>query len=1055
MTTNPLLLSLGSYFTPKDGYRHVIVATSDGEVHEIFYNPQKGVGNAKLACFCGLRFLTAFYTPDDDFQHPIAATDTNDIFEMFYKPGDFHVTGSLANFPGMIAMSGFYAADDHMRILIVGTGDGAIHEVFYHPSIGVHISQPALATFPGLTHIAAFYSSDDKFRHVIVATNDGNIAEVWYHPTVGVHITNPPLANFKNIVSLAAFYAEDDHMRIVIAATKDGAIHEIFYHPNIGVHISQPALATFPNIAGISAFNTSDDHFRHVIVTDTSGSVAEVFYHPSIGVHISSPSLAHFGPPSRQVEYAGPDLNSLDPATAANVANSSPAGRCVALGGNANRLYTFSHTGGIWQSVSQGSWALQQGSPVPAEISGVSVYVLAVSVNSDMHAFAANESGLWETTNGGASWLKVLDPQAIGAASSTATAVALDDADRVFVGVTGGVAVRTSANVPFQFTNLGDDITAVVISDNKVWARSASALFVSTTHGATWLSPIPIPNNITFMIKERETLAATDDFAYLVALKTGTYDPIKNPGGCSGDNVLVIFDAKKGLWTQQDVLSTDKVAWLQAMGVAPTDGHTCNGTGSDVSADGRRFIKCIRLRDAALSNVVGQRIQLIYGAGQEIWRARSQNADGTITDWNWAVGTTGRGFTNRDPVHADIWDFHLDPSVGGRTAWLAGDGGVFVTTVGAANYEFSNVTWQPAMPGLHTHQIQSLTLLRVNPVDRPRLAYVLGDNSAFFRDTSPIVMPQATWQSYSGLGDGSWSGGDSSAPSFVLIVRQLTVEAFLRYGVAPRSVWLINPKQSAFIDPSSPTRFRFLPSPWQEGQFGSADVVMMVDLPLTFQSSNMDVPFPTQPGPSSNGAPVLIRNRTFDVNPDINGANAKGKGWTLERGTLPAGVQGFAVSGDRAHPEYYIFDGASLFAERNGQWTPIVTNLVSTQAFGPVFPNPYDDRVIYVLTSDKGIQVSTNSAVSFQPEANLNALLGPDVTDINQIAFNYDRPSCVVVGTETGKLFFSPGGGVWRDFTRLLPRPVVPIRSVAIDCEAIYLATLGRGLWRVVHYGGA
>jgi hypothetical protein len=83
----------------------------------------------------------------------------------------------------------------------------------------------------------------------------------------------------------------------------------------------------------------------------------------------------------------------------------------------------------------------------------------------------------------------------------------------------------------------------------------------------------------------------------------------------------------------------------------------------------------------------------------------------------------------------------------------------------------------------------------------------------------------------------------------------------------------------------------------------------------------------------------------------------------------------------------------------------------------------------------------------------LNAFVGPNVGDVNQIAFNYDRPSCVVVATESGKLFFSPGGGTWHDLTSLLPTPLVPIRSVAMDCQAIYVATLGRGLWRIVHYG--
>jgi hypothetical protein len=189
------------------------------------------------------------------------------------------------------------------------------------------------------------------------------------------------------------------------------------------------------------------------------------------------------------------------------------------------------------------------------------------------------------------------------------------------------------------------------------------------------------------------------------------------------------------------------------------------------------------------------------------------------------------------------------------------------------------------------------------------------------------------------------------------------------------------------------------------------------------------------------------------VNPDINAANAKGKGWTLERASLPNGTVGFAVSGDRVTPVYYVFDSGTLYAERNGKWSPVLTNLASTQTFGPVFPNPYDSRIVYALTSNQGVVVSSNAGSNFAPDANLNALAGPDIANLNQIAFNYDHPSSVAACTESGRVFFSPGGGAWRELSGLLPKPLISVRSLAIDCEAIYLGTFGRGLMRIVNYG--
>jgi hypothetical protein len=322
------------------------------------------------------------------------------------------------------------------------------------------------------------------------------------------------------------------------------------------------------------------------------------------------------------------------------------------------------------------------------------------------------------------------------------------------------------------------------------------------------------------------------------------------------------------------------------------------------------------------------------------------------------------------------------------------------------------------------------------------------DNGAAYRDTSPLIMSEAGWN-FVDLGDASFTIGDPSAPGFVQLIRGLASESFLAFGGQPVGATLINGKQTTFVDPSLPTRFRFIPSPPQEGQFSTVDAVMMVDLPLV--NSN-GMPFATQPGASSSGAPVLIRNRNFQANPDINGAAAQGQGWTLERGSLPTGAQGFAISGDRSKPIYYVFTDTALFGEQNGGWIQIASNLISGRAFGGVFPNPYDSRVIYILTSDHAVLVSRGDSVAFQPDAELNSLIGNNATFINQITFNYDDPSSAAVCTQDGRLFFSSTPGVWRDLTKALPTPLIPISSVAMDCEAIYLGTFGRGLNRVLHY---
>src|SRR5258708_20623870 len=104
---------------------------------------------------------------------------------------------------------------------------------------------------------------------------------------------------------------------------------------------------------------------------------------------------------------------------------------------------------------------------------------------------------------------------------------------------------------------------------------------------------------------------------------------------------------------------------------------------------------------------------------------------------------------------------------------------------------------------------------------------------------------------------------------------------------------------------------------------------MRVDLALTVDGTA--VPFPTPPGPTSNGAPVLIRNRNFDANPDINQPNAPGKGWGLERSGLPKGTEGFPMGGDRTRPVYYLSDGSTLYAEPTGAWPRLRQTLVTSR----------------------------------------------------------------------------------------------------------------------------
>ncbi|GAC1350082.1 MAG: hypothetical protein NVSMB27_29230 [Ktedonobacteraceae bacterium] len=733
-----------------------------------------------------------------------------------------------------------------------------------------------------------------------------------------------------------------------------------------------------------------------------------------------------------------PDPANVDQATLNVLGSISTSGRMLGLAGNQALLYAFSQNAGVWKSASGGVWVQALGSPRPAQQQGPNI---AVDPQNTSHVVAGNDSGAWESMDAGASWgtTPVFQPVSVGCGSNQISAITFDANSQLFLGVDCGIVLRQALGQPFTLTTLpqvfGQNIgpvTAFAVSQTKIWARTSNALLVSTTNGSTWSAPGIVPNTIQFRQREVFTLAAFDRFAFMVA---GAPDPV-SPG--STDNTLIIYDSNNGAWEVQNVTFLGK--------------NTADGTGAG-NNDGRKFVKSFILNTPNVPMVVGQGLQLFYCAGQEIYQAASLDLrNGTIPSWNWIVGTQGAGFTDRDPVHADIWDFLIDVSVGGNTAWIAGDGGIykFVTTF---PFNFPQGGWKTQLLGLHTHQIHTLTVLNTSPDSRSRLAYPTSDNDAWVRDTSPIVMPEAPWQARGDLGDANYTVGDPSCADFVILARNRETVVFYRYGSVPQNVVLLNYKKDvSSIGPDSPTQFQFIPSPKSSGRFNTVDAVMLVDLPLTFVQNGVNVPFfpPSNPlGRSSNGAPMLIRNKNFDADPNMQ--RSKGSGWAVEVASFPAGALGFYVTGNRTKPIYYSFTQNTLSSFDGSQWNLVATNLVSSATFGPAFINPWDKNVLYILTNN-GIQVSTNGGMNFTPEATLTSLVAGagkfPMSTVSQIAFNYDNPSEQVCGAQSG-VFYSTGNGTWTDLTALLPLPLTPVMAVGIDNEGVYVATDGRSLLRI------
>jgi hypothetical protein len=268
------IVACDGFFSPDDNYRHAIVGIGDGNVSEIFFNPQTGQGQTVISNLVGLVDVGAFYSADDNYRHALGATSDGDLWEVFFSPNTGIGRARLGNIPGIVRVAGFFSPDDNYRHAIVATSDGSVYELFYHPQLGQ--GQALLGNYTGIVDIGAFFSTDDNYRHVIVATEDGCVYELYFNPELGQGQTL--LSRLNGVVKVSAFYAADDAFfnRRVIVATSDGRMHEIKFSPQAG--IIQSVLSNTSGVIDLGSLFSSDDGFRHVIVATTSGGIQELFY---------------------------------------------------------------------------------------------------------------------------------------------------------------------------------------------------------------------------------------------------------------------------------------------------------------------------------------------------------------------------------------------------------------------------------------------------------------------------------------------------------------------------------------------------------------------------------------------------------------------------------------------------------------------------------------------------------------------------------------------------------------------------------------------------------
>ncbi len=268
------VVACDGFYSPDDQSRHAIVATVDGSIWEVYYNPDRGISQTKVDTIPGVIDVASFYSADDKYRHVLAAGGDGTLWEVYFNPAWGISQVSLGSFSNMSRVAGFYTSDDKNRHAIVATSDGDVFELFYNPTTGK--GQVLLGSFDQIVDVGAFYSPDDGNRHAIVAEADGNITEIFYNPKTGLGQVS--IGNFPGVARICAFYADGDAFfsRRVIVATADGRIQQIKYSAAAG--IVRTVLMSQPKVLDVGAFFTPDDGDRHVIVATNDGEIRELFY---------------------------------------------------------------------------------------------------------------------------------------------------------------------------------------------------------------------------------------------------------------------------------------------------------------------------------------------------------------------------------------------------------------------------------------------------------------------------------------------------------------------------------------------------------------------------------------------------------------------------------------------------------------------------------------------------------------------------------------------------------------------------------------------------------
>jgi hypothetical protein len=787
----------------------------------------------------------------------------------------------------------------------------------------------------------------------------------------------------------------------------------------------------------------------------------------------------------------------------------STAGLILNIAGDKNGLYAVGLNSGIWKTeITEGNtfdkWVQLSQSPRYA-------HCIAIDPNDRNHIAVGDRKGdeitdkrcgLSESFDRGKTFKRLSGLERAGCKNRIVNAVVVTNKSTILTSTPNGIGRKAKTETSFTFDPSleSQSFTSIAAFGDWIVARTSSAIFISNTDGQTWEE-----HNIQFNFPNQNFTQSDTAGTYSVCIIQTPTHRAQRPSRPQTNNVFVYVPVVRK--PNGPCIPPDTGIDPCFPDVPPTNPPTCNycsflvfsnqtkqwnfqlirERGMGTSLGGRVFMKSFFLNNTPLQNGIGGNTNLIYCGSENIFKATSINDDGTAV-WENIANADLCGEPKPSGIHADIWDFLLDPS--GTHAWVSCDGGVYQIAMDptqamlslSANDKYSNLN-----SGLHTQHIHEAFVAGGYPgntIGVEKYAYGSQDNGGW---ASVTIDGTTNWQKACG-GDVNIIKGDEGNPEFVMLALNLRTATLATFDKTPPAG--AKPGNITVMCQGGSFSFQFIHTLTSESFYPLLDAVVLTTLPLQYVKDKVCTNVPGDLG--NRSGTVILRNRSFAANPDIN--ISLGAGWEVEFDDLPAGPQAFWVAGGHADPTYFLIcnqTGVTVLFKRkqsDNSWTKlnmpngitIVPYNAGAVQHGPVFVNPYNPNVVYVSCTD-GIYHSLidRKTLLFTKDQQLTDLVshngnypldktfpggnGLNVVHSNQsnlnsmyplsgVAFNRYQPEQVVASSPFTGVFFKDGGDNWKDLSDTLPRPFTPVSSVNINKQGIYVTAEGRGMFKIYQY---